>query len=590
MNAKTRSLNIDALKGLAIIAVVLYHASDKLMPSGYLGVDVFLVIAGYFMMVSMLKQPKFHPVKFITDRLFRLWPLVLVVSITAMLVGYFTMLPDDFKNLNESVVASNWFANNILAFLTTKNYWDVVNEYKPLMHTWYCGVLMQGYILCSIIIVLAQRLTSGRRRILAVFLGVAWLVSFVLYLLPCFSLYLKFYIPFFRLFEILSGALVALFCRQNDDEIAPGRFGWVYLAVGVLCTLAVFCLLFCFRFVRGVETPVVATVAATSVLLYVMRKRDIPAFFGTKILAYLGCGCFSIYIWHQLLLAYGRYCIFAEWNKYAIAAFAVGLIVISIPSYLFVEKKFCTGLVKSGHRNIWLCALVMIGMVSSGAALYFYRIAGCVRDVPEMELYVKNRVRDLHANYNSRAYKLDREFAGGKKKILVVGHSYARDWCNVLAESKFANKIEVSYIYHPNQERVDRSRQRFFDADYIFYVEETFPAMLPSGINKDKLYMVGEKYFGVSNGLIYQRRFSANYKNSSVRVPDAVMEKNNLLRSQLKDHYIDMFLPVQNEDGSVRVFTPEGKFISQDCRHLTQSGARYYAKKFEPFLEKLLLP
>ncbi len=52
------------------------------------------------------------------------------------------MLPDDFENTAQSIVATNFFGNNVLQSITTKNYWDVVNEYKPLMHTWYVGLIM----------------------------------------------------------------------------------------------------------------------------------------------------------------------------------------------------------------------------------------------------------------------------------------------------------------------------------------------------------------------------------------------------------------------------------------------------------------
>jgi peptidoglycan/LPS O-acetylase OafA/YrhL len=588
MSQKTRSTNIDALKGLAILAVVLYHASDKLMPSGYLGVDVFLVVAGYFMMLSMLKYPEFFLVKFITDRLFRIWPLVLAAAAAAMAIGCFTMLPDDFENLCESVVASNLFANNILACMTTKNYWDVVNEYKPLMHTWYLGVLMQGYVLCAVVFALTRRLLSTRRRNLIAVFGAIWAISLILYLLPVFSIYTKFYWLPFRLFEILSGSLIALLCQHDSGKEVGERARRIHTGIWVVCTIAIVGLLFGFRFAcRRVEIPVIITVAVTSVLLYsTERKKDfeIP---GGKFLAYLGVGCFSIYIWHQLLLAFGRYCIFAAWNKYAAASFLIGLIATSVFSFYVIEKKFCGSLVKSAHRGVWFCVLAAFCIASSGTAFYFYRQGGCVRDVPEMDIYRKDKVRNLHANYNSRAYKLDRDFTSSKKKVLVVGHSYARDWCNVIAESKFADKFEISYIYHPSRERVNQSRQRFLDADFIFYVEEDFPSMLPAGVNMDKTYMVGTKYFGVSNGLIYQRRFFANYKDASIVIPENFMERHLRHKAQRGDHYIDMISPVQNLDGSVRVFTPEGKFISQDCRHLTRSGARYYAEKYEPFFEKL---
>ena len=63
-----------------------------------------------------------------------------------MLLGYFVMLPDDYENLSQSVIATNGFGNNILAAITTENYWDISNDNKPLMHTWYVGVVMQFYL------------------------------------------------------------------------------------------------------------------------------------------------------------------------------------------------------------------------------------------------------------------------------------------------------------------------------------------------------------------------------------------------------------------------------------------------------------
>ena len=84
--------------------------------------------------------------RFLVGRVARLWPLVLIMAALALGVGVFVMLPDDLENLSESVIASNVFANNVLSCITTKNYWDIANVFKPLMHTWYIGVLMQAYV------------------------------------------------------------------------------------------------------------------------------------------------------------------------------------------------------------------------------------------------------------------------------------------------------------------------------------------------------------------------------------------------------------------------------------------------------------
>ena len=143
-----RSLYFDVLKGVAIIAVVLYHLGVS--EYGYLGVDIFLVFAGYITMSSvhksLLNKNKGFT-DFILSRISRLLPLLLIASTFTLLLGLLLMLPDDLENLSQSIIATEFFGNNILQCITTHNYWDVVNEYKPLMHTWYVGLIMQYYLI-----------------------------------------------------------------------------------------------------------------------------------------------------------------------------------------------------------------------------------------------------------------------------------------------------------------------------------------------------------------------------------------------------------------------------------------------------------
>ena len=110
---------IDVLKAFAIIAVVLYHSG--FLKFGYLGVDVFLVVAGFLATRSLNRRTDSHAsgsikgyLSFIVDRIIRLLPALLAAGSVAMVIGWFTMLPDDYENLGESVVATNLFGNNIL--------------------------------------------------------------------------------------------------------------------------------------------------------------------------------------------------------------------------------------------------------------------------------------------------------------------------------------------------------------------------------------------------------------------------------------------------------------------------------------------
>ena len=148
VNNKKRNMIADIIKGISIICVVLYHFG--FLKYGYLGVDCFFVVSGFYGYKSLDKKfedNSFNYLEFIIGRLKRLMPLIIIAGIISMILGYNLMLPDDYENLSESVVASFVFLNNVLSELSIKNYWDTWNEYKPLMHTWYIGVIMQFYLI-----------------------------------------------------------------------------------------------------------------------------------------------------------------------------------------------------------------------------------------------------------------------------------------------------------------------------------------------------------------------------------------------------------------------------------------------------------
>lgn len=157
--------DIDVLKGIAIIAVILFHLG--ILKSGYLGVDVFLVINGFLIIPSICEKialGEFSYFSFIKARLLRLWPLVVLLSLACLIVGYIGMLPDDYENLGESIVASNLFSENILLYHTTNDYWNVANDYNPLMHLWYVGVIFEFYLVFPLVIMLVLWAGGGISR------------------------------------------------------------------------------------------------------------------------------------------------------------------------------------------------------------------------------------------------------------------------------------------------------------------------------------------------------------------------------------------------------------------------------------------
>lgn len=108
-----RRSDLDFLKGLSIIAVILYHVG--ILPYGFLGVECFLVISGFLLIPKLSKQivdKDFHYFPWLWKRLYRIWPITLCASIVCLAIGYWCLIPDSYKNICQSIVASDLFANN----------------------------------------------------------------------------------------------------------------------------------------------------------------------------------------------------------------------------------------------------------------------------------------------------------------------------------------------------------------------------------------------------------------------------------------------------------------------------------------------
>jgi peptidoglycan/LPS O-acetylase OafA/YrhL len=183
--------DIDGLRAIAVLAVICFHFG--FLPNGFLGVDIFFVISGFLItgiICNELAEARFSMVGFYLRRTRRIIPLAVFISAVTLFIGALTMLPDDMENMAQSVIASNFFANNILQAITTKDYWDVVNEYKPLMHTWSLGLEEQYYLLYP---PLLWMLGSRRSKWLLPILVALALASVLLLFLP-FEDYIKFWL------------------------------------------------------------------------------------------------------------------------------------------------------------------------------------------------------------------------------------------------------------------------------------------------------------------------------------------------------------------------------------------------------------
>ncbi|WP_295093833.1 acyltransferase family protein [Ruminococcus sp.] len=575
---KQRSITIDFLKGLSIIAVVLYHFGGNILPYGYLGVDVFFVIGGYLLIKNMLKQLEnntFNFWKFIFRKIVRLWPLVIISAVVSVICGFFFMLPDDYENLADSAIASSVFCNNILQCITTSNYWDVVNLYKPLMHLWYVGVLMQAYIVFPLIVKIVLKLGKFMNikkgfRITIVFLTV---ISFIIYIIPSFSDAWKFYYLPFRLFEISISGVIVLWSPRIPNKNVVG-----FLSLGFIIFLFVSRITIIPNNLILIFTVIFTLVTIKCLDGYQYKKAKIAVNF----IAELGKRSYSIYIWHQVVIAFMFYAFF---STHSIVPFCIMIgisAVLAELSYKYIENNLEKVISNKQKESVIILLTGVTSFILCICSFAIYRRAGVIRDVPELNVYKNNVHRGMHAEYCDRPYGWKKEFdTDDKVNILVLGNSFGRDWANILYEWDVDKQLQVIYIGFPGSANWN-NKQRIENADFVFYADgpgyDGVPLTIKDTIPKEKLYVVSNKNFGKSNGIIYAKRFSDEYFNQTIEISEELKQHNIDIKEKFGNHFIDLMQPVMIDDVHVKLFTDDNKFMSQDCRHLTQSGAQYYAR------------
>lgn len=572
---------IDVLKAFAIIAVVLYHSG--FMTFGYLGVDLFLVINGYLITKSLSKRLYINNTKAVSEylgfeisRIVRLLPVLLVAGIVCMALGFWAMLPDDYENLSESVIATNLFCNNILSAITTKNYWDVVNEYKPLMHTWYVGVVMQFYIIYPILFFLAKLDKKNSERTLLVMTSTLAVVSLLIFFGATDVAQRFYYLPS-RFFEFAVGGIVALTWKPKYGEQSfQSWFVYVCYAI-ILAMMAVN------KEIIPANLKLVAVVALSVVLVMSSNTLENKVT-GNSVLTKIGAASYSIFVWHQVLLAFYRYTISSHFTVASYSLLIIAVAVLSWLTYQFIEQKTNIWLKEKRSKVLFYTITVVLFFALTGFAGYIYKIGGVVRDVPE--LYISKNEHVNHKAYNDKIYNLDKPFETNKKHWLIVGNSFGRDFANVILESSIANQVEVSYIYSDNYKNPKYS-ERFAMADKVFLsslgtdensVSDMELHCLANGFDVDNLVIVGTKNFGESNGQYYILRNRPDYFEQRTKMEEGYKETNVRLKALYGDRYLDLIGLVVDDEGTMPVFTPDHHYVSQDCRHFSIGGAKWFAK------------
>lgn len=418
----------------------------------------------------------------------------------------------------------------------------------------------------------------------------------------------RFYYIQFRFFELAIGGLCAILFNSGNRETKNHYLisGLLYFSILSLFTI-IFTDIIILNQVKVILVTIFTGIILVSGNILNEKNRVYQFLFSNKPVVLIGKISFSLYMWHQIVLAFTRYYIVDEISPLTSAYLFVIVFVLSLLSWHFIENPFRDR--KKMKTKYVLITVVSVFLLLTTSSLYVYLIGGVIRDYPELELTTRridkislfNR-NSIHIQYNEKIREYDKNFTiTDKPKILVIGSSFGRDFVNILVESGLSKDVSLSYF---DEERVLNDSNlilRINQADKVFFVsrdiiDPNYIRNIEMKYNKtvdlSKFWFVGTKDFGFSNGITYnKKRLNPQLEISSitVKMKKGVLDTHQQMKSLWKDRYVDILQFVLTDNNQVRVFTPEGKFISQDTVHLTKAGAVFFASKLKQRLSEILI-
>lgn len=584
-----RIKHIDGLRGIAVISVILFHAFPEQFPNGFLGVDIFFVISGFAITLSCIKRYQkglFTIQGFFGRRIIRIYPPLFVCVFLSSIFALFLFQPEHLENFFQSSFAALIGANNILLYLTG-GYWTLDNHFKPLFHTWSLGIEEQFYFIYPLIFtIFISSVKHLKLNELKIKLSLVLLLLFsTSFFLSVFWYYTEFpgnyLLPFSRVWEFILGVTAAL-CIIDQNNPCKQVFSNVSFIVLLIFLSGLIPINATFA-----PSPLMLLPLAATACICMSKVGKFPRFIlENSFIVYLGLASYSIYLYHQPILAFGR--VISEYElsgKYYV--FLITLSVFAgIASYELIEKRF-TYFYAKVHKKIAYLVIVISGISFALFSLYASRQGGWY-ELRFPHLLINGKPQEGiqgGSDYVDRSRKLYGyiPFQGTKTKVAVVGNSQARDFVNIISESGYSSLFEISYL-EDVKENLKQSSEILQDADIIISIVDKYELERLTGIKYDSsfLFLRPRPRLGYNVTPIMFIRDDKERRSKFFTLNNKSLKLSTSKKIILKTQnyaWLNLTAYLVTQNGQVPYTDIHGDLISFDTIHLTKSGAQLLAKK-----------
>nr|WP_101126227.1 acyltransferase family protein [Neisseria meningitidis] len=597
---------IDGLRAVAVLSVMIFHLNDRWLPGGFLGVDIFFVISGFLItgiILSEIQNGSFSFRDFYTRRIKRIYPAFIAAVSLASVIASQIFLYEDFNQMRKTVELSAVFLSNIyLGF--QQGYFDLSADENPVLHIWSLAVEEQYYLLYPLLLIFCCKKTKSLR--------VLRNISIILFLILTATSFLPsgfytdilnqpntYYLSTLRFPELLAGSLLAVYGQTQNGrrQTANGK----RQLLSSLCFGALLACLFVIDkhnpFIPGMT--LLLPCLLTALLIRSMQYGTLPThILSASPIVFVGKISYSLYLYHWIFIAFAHYITGdKQLGLPAVSAVAALTAGFSLLSYYLIEQPLRKR--KMTFKKAFFCLYLAPSLILVGYNLYARGILKQehLRPLPGAPLAAENHfpetvltLGDSHAGHLRGFLDYVGSREGWKAKILSLDSE-----CLVWVDEKLADnplcrkyrdeveKAEAVFIAQFYDLRMGGQPVPRFEAQS--FLIPGFPARFRETVKR--IAAVKPVYVFANNTSISRsplreeklKRFAANQYLRPIQAMGDIGKSNQAVFDLIKDipnvHWVDAqkYLP----KNTVEIY---GRYLYGDQDHLTYFGSYYMGREF----------
>lgn len=605
---------IDGLRAIAVISVIIYHLNENWLSGGFLGVDIFFVISGFLItgiIITEIQQNSFSFKQFYTRRIKRIYPAFITVMALVSFIASAIFIYNDFNQLRKTIELATAFLSNFYLGLT-QGYFDLSANENPVLHIWSLAVEEQYYLIFPLILILAYK-KFREIKVLFIITLILFFILLTTSFIPA-NFYKEvlhqpniYYLSNLRFPELLIGSLLAIYHNFSNKAKLSKQVSNI---LAILSTLLLFSCLFLMNndiaFIPGV-TLILPCIFTALIIHTTYQNNVIKLCLSNKVIVFIGKISYSLYLYHWIFIALAYYITGEKQiNNQSITIVTVLTIIFSVLSYYLIEQPIRKS--KLNFKQSFLYIYFIPSLLLLGFNLYKRQIMRVEQEHIEQESPISNE-----NHYPAKVIILGDSHSSHLEAFLkYVGNK--EGWNADI----FKDKFECSFIVN-DQYQLDPNCQSVWQKD------SQYKAIFISAFYDLKMGGQPVPRFRPETFIEpdFKARFKDTVKQLAMQKPVYVFANNSSVsRSPLRGYllenyglekYLEPIRRMGNIDASNKIihdlvkdipnvywvdaqqYLPkdsvmaEGKYLYGDQNHLTNFGAYYMAKEFSKY-QRVMTP